>query len=169
MSAYLHTHKNHDHKGEPLMEEKSAPVIFDTSDGQQLRINTVSTYLKKKFGKKTVKLSIDGGFTCPNRDGSKGTGGCVFCSSEGSGDMADGSGDIKKDLENQIALLSRKWPDCRIYSVFSEPYKHICSSGRAQEKVHGRLKSASNIRSCHSYTPRLYALSQSMSSSFSMK
>ena len=74
------------------MSTKKTPLIFNTADGQQLRINTISTYLKKTFGRKVVKLSIDGKFTCPNRDGSKGTGGCLFCSASGSGDMASGSG-----------------------------------------------------------------------------
>ncbi len=64
------------------------PVIFDTTDGQQLRINMIGSWLKREFGHKIIKLSIDGGFTCPNRDGTKGTGGCLFCSDSGSGDMA---------------------------------------------------------------------------------
>ena len=95
------------------MQKSDAPLIFDTSEGQQLRINTINTFLKNKFNCKVVKLSIDGGFTCPNRDGTKGTGGCLFCSSTGSGDMADGSGDIIADLNNQIKLLSAKWPEAR--------------------------------------------------------
>ena len=92
------------------MDKDRKPLIFDTSDGQELRINTINTYLKKRFGKKVVKLSLDGGFTCPNRDGSKGTGGCLFCSASGSGDMASGSGHIMTDLDQQIELLSDKWP-----------------------------------------------------------
>ena len=97
---------------------QDTPLIFDTSDGQQLRINTVNTYLRKKFGGKIIKLAVDGGFTCPNRDGSKGTGGCLFCSSSGSGDMASGSGDISADLTSQIRLLSGKWPDARYMAYF---------------------------------------------------
>ena len=100
------------------MSNHRTPMIFDTSDGQELRINTINTYLKKKFGSKIVKLSIDGGFTCPNRDGSKGVGGCLFCSSSGSGDTADGSGDILKDLDSQIGLLSKKWPDAKYIAYF---------------------------------------------------
>ena len=46
-------------------------------------------YLKETFGKKIFRLSLDGGTTCPNRDGSKGFGGCVFCSAKGSGDFAE--------------------------------------------------------------------------------
>lgn len=100
------------------MSNHQIPMIFDTSDGQELRINTINTYLKKRFGSKIVKLSIDGGFTCPNRDGSKGVGGCLFCSASGSGDMADGSGDILKDLDSQISLLSGKWPDAGYIAYF---------------------------------------------------
>ena len=87
------------------------PIIFDTSDGQQLRINMISPWLKHHYAElgldrpaKIVKLSLDGSFTCPNRDGSKGTGGCLFCSESGSGDMAS------RTAEEQIRLLSGKWP-----------------------------------------------------------
>ena len=110
------------------MTEK--PIIFDTSDGQQLRINMISPWLKNHYEElglsapaKIVKLSLDGGFTCPNRDGSKGTGGCLFCSESGSGDMAssvagapgsDSSDALCSDLvsamNRQIRLLSDKWP-----------------------------------------------------------
>lgn len=46
-------------------------------------------YLKDKFGQKVYKISLDGGFTCPNRDGKAGTQGCIFCSKGGSGDFAE--------------------------------------------------------------------------------
>ena len=52
------------------------------------RYHSISTWLKRTFGEKTIKLAIDGGFTCPNRDGSKGVGGCIFCSDSGSGEFA---------------------------------------------------------------------------------
>ena len=73
--------------------------------------NSIGSYLKKRMGCKVVKLSIDGGFTCPNRDGSKGTGGCIFCSASGSGDLAS-------DIPSQIQLLSRKWPNARYLAYF---------------------------------------------------
>ena len=50
---------------------------------------TVNQHYREKFGCKVYKLSIDGGFTCPNRDGKLGHGGCIFCSGEGSGDFAE--------------------------------------------------------------------------------
>lgn len=73
--------------------------------------NSISSYLKKELGEKTIKLAIDGGFTCPNRDGTKGTGGCVFCSSDGSGDFAS-------NIESQIKLLSSKWPKAKYLAYF---------------------------------------------------
>lgn len=50
------------------------------------RYNYLNEYLKEKFGERTLKICIDGNFTCPNRDGTKGTSGCIFCSERGSGD-----------------------------------------------------------------------------------
>jgi hypothetical protein len=50
------------------------------------RYNKLNEYLKNKFGERTLKICIDGGFTCPNRDGLKSTNGCIFCSERGSGE-----------------------------------------------------------------------------------
>ena len=94
-------------------------MIIDNFKGlNQPLINTISDYLKKQLGHKTIKLSIDGGFTCPNRDGSKGYGGCIFCSDSGSGDMASSGDNISKVLESQIAILSKKWPDAKYIAYF---------------------------------------------------
>ena len=49
------------------------------------RYNHLNTYFKKKFGERTLKICIDAGFTCPNRDGTKGYDGCIFCGERGSG------------------------------------------------------------------------------------
>lgn len=53
------------------------------------RYYSVSEYFIKTFGKKVYKLSLNANFSCPNRDGSKSTGGCIFCSAGGSGDFAE--------------------------------------------------------------------------------
>ncbi|MBQ6389676.1 MAG: TIGR01212 family radical SAM protein [Mogibacterium sp.] len=76
-----------------------------------IRFNSINSYLRKVFGRKTVKLSIDAGFTCPNRDGTCGTGGCAFCSEGGSGELAS-------DIPHQIELLSAKWPDAAYLAYF---------------------------------------------------
>ena len=53
------------------------------------RYRSLNDYLKDTFGEKVYKLALDGGMTCPNRDGTKGLGGCIFCSEGGSGDFAE--------------------------------------------------------------------------------
>lgn len=73
--------------------------------------NSIGNYLKNNFGCKVMKLSLDAGFTCPNRDGTKGVGGCIFCS-------ADGSGDFASDIPGQIQLLSKKWPSGKYIAYF---------------------------------------------------
>ena len=52
------------------------------------RYYSLDTYLKETFGEKVYRISLNGGMTCPNRDGTKGTRGCIFCSRGGSGDFA---------------------------------------------------------------------------------
>ncbi len=69
---------------------------------------TANDYYKEKFGCKVYKLSLDGGFTCPNRDGTISTGGCIFCSADGSGEFAESGGDIKSQLERAKARVEAK-------------------------------------------------------------
>lgn len=61
------------------------------------RYNYINEYLKEKFGERTLKICIDGGFTCPNRDGLKSTSGCIFCSQKGSGEHLK-----NLSIENQV-------------------------------------------------------------------
>lgn len=74
------------------------------------RYNTLNEELKRKFHTKVMKLSLDGGFTCPNRDGTVGTKGCIFCGDEGSGEFAGSrTASIREQVEEQKRLLSKKW------------------------------------------------------------
>ncbi|MBN2899178.1 MAG: TIGR01212 family radical SAM protein [Clostridia bacterium] len=81
--------------------------------------NNLNDALRQKFGKKIIKLSVDGGFSCPNRDGRVGIGGCLFCTEQGSGEF---SGDcrlnITAQLEQQIELLRDKWPEAEYIAYF---------------------------------------------------
>lgn len=66
-------------------------------------------YLKDKFGQKIYKISLDGGFTCPNRDGKTGTRGCIFCSKGGSGDFAESREmSITEQIENGKKRVEKK-------------------------------------------------------------
>ncbi|MDD4780385.1 MAG: TIGR01212 family radical SAM protein [Tissierellia bacterium] len=74
------------------------------------RYHTLNYELKKIFGEKTVKLSIDGNFTCPNRDGTIGKKGCIFCSERGSGDFtSDRNKSITEQIVEQKQIMSNKW------------------------------------------------------------
>ncbi len=105
----------------------------------------ISSWLKRTFGCKIVKLSLDGGFTCPNRDGSKGTGGCLFCSESGSGDMASdtaatGVTGIHDALNRQINLLSVKWPDAGYIAYFQSHTNTYASVDELREKYEAALE-----------------------------
>ena len=66
------------------------------------RYHSLNYFLRNKFGGKIFKISLDGGFTCPNRDGKVAFGGCTFCSSKGSGDYAGSRAlSISKQFEDQ--------------------------------------------------------------------
>ena len=70
------------------------------------RYNDLSSYLKKKFGSRLLKLSIDGGFSCPNRKNGKS--GCKFCSETGSGEFTTKRKSITEQLKAQISFLKEK-------------------------------------------------------------
>lgn len=71
--------------------------------------NNVSDFLKNTYGKKVYKLALDAGCTCPNRDGKCGTGGCIFCSSEGSGEFAaDRNSSVSEQIAEAKARLEKK-------------------------------------------------------------
>ena len=72
------------------------------------RYRHLNKYLKEKFGERTLKICIDGGFTCPNRDGSKGFGGCIFCSQKGSGEHINSNPNIRKQIENYFNSYKAK-------------------------------------------------------------
>lgn len=79
----------------------------------------VNAYYREKYGCKVYKLAIDGGFTCPNRDGTPGTGGCIFCSGSGSGDFAERDcGSVAAQLEKAKRRVSDKIKDGKYIAYF---------------------------------------------------
>ncbi|SES76719.1 TIGR01212 family radical SAM protein [[Clostridium] polysaccharolyticum] len=72
------------------------------------RYYSLDYYLKQTYGEKVYKISLNGGMTCPNRDGKIGVGGCIFCSTGGSGDFAAPKSDsVTAQIDNAIAGISR--------------------------------------------------------------
>ncbi|MGL4736577.1 MAG: TIGR01212 family radical SAM protein [Cellulosilyticaceae bacterium] len=89
------------------------------------RFYSLNRFLREKHGEKVIKLSIDGGFTCPNRDGRVATGGCIFCSSEGSGDFAASSVlPVHEQLEAATLQLASKWGTSQKYMAYFQSYSN---------------------------------------------
>lgn len=74
--------------------------------------------MRERFGCKVYKLSLDGGFTCPNRDGKVGYGGCIFCSERGSGDFAVSGEDLDRQIEEAKKWVAAKNPDGKYVAYF---------------------------------------------------
>lgn len=72
------------------------------------RYKHLNTYLKELFGERTLKICIDGGFSCPNRDGKCGTSGCIFCSSKGSGELINSDPNISKQVTQYFQTYRSK-------------------------------------------------------------
>ena len=83
------------------------------------RYYTLDSFYKEKFGMKIAKISLNANFTCPNRDGTKGIGGCIYCSSLKSGDFAGNKEkDIVLQFEDIKKIMLRKWPDAKFIGYF---------------------------------------------------
>jgi len=83
------------------------------------RYHSLNYFLRNKFGEKVYKISLDGGFSCPNRDGTISKGGCVFCSERGSGDFA---GNRTVSIDNQFKdikkMMQKKWKQGKYIAYF---------------------------------------------------
>ena len=83
------------------------------------RYRSLNAYLRESYGEKLYKLALDGGFTCPNRDGTLDTRGCLFCSGRGSGDFAeDAARDVAAALARARLRVERKNPGGRCIAYF---------------------------------------------------
>lgn len=84
-----------------------------------MKYTSLNQYLKVRFGTKIYKIALDGGFTCPNRDGTLGTRGCIFCSKGGSGDFAESRElDIKEQIEQGKKRVARKIKNGKYIAYF---------------------------------------------------
>lgn len=84
-----------------------------------MEYTTLNSYLKDRFGQKVYKIALNGGFTCPNRDGTIGTGGCIFCSRGGSGDFAENPTlSITEQIEKGKSKVSGKIKNGKYIAYF---------------------------------------------------
>ena len=111
------------------------------------RFYSLNNYLKETFGHKIYKVSLDGGFTCPNRDGTISSKGCLFCSDRGSGEFTGERGNsITKQIEEQLEFISGKNENNNVIAYFQnftntyapiEYLKKIYYEALSHEKVMG--------------------------------
>ena len=96
---------------------------------------SLNEYLKDTFGEKVYKISLNGGMTCPNRDGTLGSRGCIFCSRGGSGEFAANAIlDIKSQIEQAKQRIKAK-TDCRKFIAYFQPFTNTYASVDYLEKI----------------------------------
>lgn len=95
---------------------------FPYSDDNK-RYHTWNYALRQQFQGKVFKVPIDGGFDCPNRDGTVATGGCTFCSVSGSGDMIIAPNDpLPVQFQKEVDAMHEKWPSAKQYLVYFQNF-----------------------------------------------
>ena len=113
---------------------------FKNSDSNK-RYYTLDYFYKHKFNSKVFKVSLNAGFTCPNKDESKGTGGCIYCSKLGSGEFA---GKVNDDLVTQFNnvknMILKKWPNSKYIGYFQANTNTYADVDVLKEKYETILK-----------------------------
>lgn len=98
-------------------------MSFIYTEDPNKRYHSWNYALRQVFGDKIFKVPIDGGFDCPNRDGTVAHGGCTFCSVSGSGDMIVAPEDpIPVQFKKEIDMMHRKWPGVEQYIVYFQNF-----------------------------------------------
>lgn len=112
---------------------------FPYSDDNK-RYHTWNYHLRHKFGGKVMKVSLNAGFTCPNIDGTKGVGGCTYCSGSGSGDFAgDPEMSIIRQFREVKAKLNQKWSDAKCIPYFQAHTNTYAPANVLRERFEGVL------------------------------
>ena len=105
------------------------------------RYHTLDYYYKNRFNEKVFKVSLNAGFTCPNIDGTVGTGGCIYCSKSGSGEFA---GNEKDSLEKQFIsirnMMLKKWPKAKYIGYFQAHTNTYAEVSKLKELYEAILK-----------------------------
>ena len=119
------------------------------------RYHTLSYHNKQTFNVKIFKAVIDAGFTCPNKDGSKGIGGCIFCDG-GSGYFTNS---YLKSVEEQIKMelkrIKKKKSECPCHCLFSGKYQYLRRRSKIKKNIFAGTVSARCRRYLHRHTGRL--------------
>ena len=113
---------------------------FTHTDGFK-RYYTLDYFYKHKFNSKAFKVSLNAGFSCPNLDGTVGSGGCIYCSKLGSGEFAGNTKEnIKKQFHEIKEKMLKKWPDAKYIGYFQARTNTYAPLEELKEKYETVLK-----------------------------
>ena len=105
------------------------------------RYHTLDYFYKNKFNSKVFKVSLNAGFSCPNIDGTVGYGGCIYCSSSGSGDYAGNPNDnLVKQFNTVKEIIHKKWPEAKYIGYFQAHTNTYAPVNVLKEKYETILK-----------------------------
>lgn len=105
------------------------------------RYHTWNYHLRHKFGCKVMKIALNAGFTCPNIDGKKGYGGCIYCSESGSGDFAGNPADsIMQQFEDVRCRMHKKWHEGKYMPYFQAHTNTYAPAGVLRERFEPVLR-----------------------------
>lgn len=118
-------------------------MIFQYSDDEAKRYHSWNYALRQQFGGKIFKVPVDGGFDCPNRDGTVAHGGCTFCSVSGSGDMIVAPSDpLPQQFHKEINMMHQKWPHVEQYIVY---FQNFTNTHAPVEVIRERFEQVVNL------------------------
>ncbi len=105
------------------------------------RYHTLNYFYHHTFDSKVFKISLNGGFSCPNLDGTKGYGGCIYCSKSGSGDFAGNRQDsIQKQWQQGLEMMHKKWSEGKLIAYFQARTNTYAKVEELKEKFEPVLK-----------------------------
>ncbi len=117
---------------------------FPYSDDNK-RYHTFNYHLRHTFDSKVFKVSLNAGFTCPNRDGTKGVGGCIFCSGKGSGDFAGNPAvSLREQFLQVSSMMSKKWPNA-LYMPYFQAYTNTYAPLDVLKKCYEEVLTYDNV------------------------
>jgi radical SAM protein (TIGR01212 family) len=115
---------------------------FEYTDSNK-RYYTYNYYLKKRFGKKCAKITLDCGFSCPNIDGTRGVGGCIYCSSGSSSENCRSTSSIKEQYKEGIKIATSKW-QVDSFIPYMQAYTNTHTSLQNLERITNEIASFEN-------------------------
>ena len=114
--------------------------------GDDRRFNSYNSYFTREFGGRVQKISIDAGFSCPNRDGTIGTGGCTFCRNDAfNPSYCRPEKSIRQQIEEGIEFHQRRYRRAKSYLAYFQPYTNTHKPIDELEKLYREALSVDGV------------------------